>query len=130
MTEHFTPEKVNALLPRLRQWLTRMQTKKQHLGRVQEKLVELAIKAAGDGRLAEQELNATEQEAERLSREIDKLLEQIKALGCEVKDIDRGLVDFPARREGKRIYLCWQLGEEKVAFWHDVRSGFADRQPL
>jgi len=130
MSEHFTPEKANILLPRLRQWLTRMQANKQRLDRVQEKLVELGIKAAGDGRLAEQELNAAEQEAERLSREIDKLLEQIHALGCELKDVDRGLIDFPARREGRRIYLCWQLGEEKVAFWHDVQSGFAGRQPL
>lgn len=130
MSEHFTPEKANSLLPRLRQWLTRMQADKQRLERVQEKLVELGIKAAGDGRLAEQELNAAEQEAERLSREIDKLLEQIHALGCKVKDVDRGLIDFPARREGQRIYLCWQLGEEKVAFWHDVQSGFAGRQPL
>ncbi len=130
MTEHFTPEKANTLLPRLRRWLTRLQARKQHLGQAQEKLVELAIKAAGDGRLAEQELNDTEREAQALSQEIDKLLEQISALGCEVKDIDKGLVDFPARREGRRVYLCWQLGEDKIAFWHDVRSGFDGRQPL
>jgi hypothetical protein len=130
MTEHFTPEKVNALLPRLGRWLTDIQAKKQHLGQVQKKLVELAITAAGDGRLAEEELNSAEREAERLSKETDKLLEQIRALGCEVKDIDRGIIDFPARRQGQRVYLCWQLGEEKVAFWHDLRSGFAGRQPL
>ncbi len=130
MTEHFTPEKVNVLLPRLRRWLTDIQNKKQQLDEIQKKLVEFALKAAGDGSLAEGELNTAEREAERVSKEIDKRLEQIRALGCEVKDIGRGIVDFPARREGQRVYLCWQLGEEKVAFWHDRRSGFADRQPL
>lgn len=130
MPEHFTPEKANALLPRLRQLLPHMQARKRQLDQVQRKLVDLAIRAAGDGRLAEKELKSAEQQAERLSGEIDKMLEQIHALGCQVKDINEGIVDFPARHEGQRVYLCWQLGEEKVAFWHDIESGFAGRQPL
>ncbi len=130
MSEHFTPEKANSLLPRLRGWLTEIQAKKQRLSSVQEKLVELAVKASGDGSLAEEELKGAEQEAEALSQDVDKLLEQIGALGCEVKDIDEGLIDFPSRREGQRVYLCWRLGEDRVAFWHDPHSGFAGRQPL
>jgi hypothetical protein len=130
MPEHFTPEKANALLPRLRQLLPHMQARKRQLDQVQKKLVDLAIRAAGDGHLAEKELKSAEEQAERLSGEIDKMLEQIHALGCQVKDINQGIVDFPARHEGRRVYLCWKLGEEKVAFWHDIESGFTDRQPL
>jgi hypothetical protein len=130
MARYFTLAEANSLLPRLRQWLTRMQAKKRRLDQVQEKLVELAIKAAGNGRLVEKELNAVEQEAERLAREVDKWVERISALGCEVKDVERGLVDFLARREGREVYLCWQLGEEEVAFWHELQGGFASRQPL
>ncbi len=130
MARYFTLAEANSLLPRLRQWLTRMQAKKRRLDQVQEKLVELAIKAAGNGRLVEKELNAAEQEAERLAREVDKWVERISALGCEVKDVERGLVDFLARREGREVYLCWQLGEEEVAFWHELQGGFASRQPL
>jgi len=130
MARYFTLAEANSLLPRLRQWLTRMQAKKHRLDQVQEKLVELAIKAAGNGRLVEKELNAAEQEAERLAREVDKWVERISALGCEVKDVERGLVDFLARREGREVYLCWQLGEEEVAFWHELQGGFASRQPL
>ena len=47
-----------------------------------------------------------------------------------VKDFDTGLVDFPSVREGEDVLLCWQLGEDEVAFWHPVDSGFADRRPL
>ncbi|MDP2949590.1 MAG: DUF2203 domain-containing protein [Chloroflexota bacterium] len=130
MARYFTLAEANALLPRLRQWLTRMQAKKRRLDQVQEKLVELAIKAAGNGRLVEKDLHAAEQEAERLAREIDKWVERISALGCEVKDVERGLIDFLARREGREVYLCWQLGEEEVAFWHELQDGFDGRQPL
>ena len=101
MPEHFTPEKANALLPRLRQLLPHMQARKRQLDQVQKKLVDLAIRAAGDGHLAERELKSAEQQAERLSGEIDKMLEQIRALGCQVKDINQGIVDFPdATRAG------------------------------
>jgi len=130
MARYFTVAEANSLLPRLRQWLTRMQAKKRRLDQVREKLVELAIKAAGNGRLVEKELNAAEQEAGRLAGEIDKWMERISALGCEVKDLDRGLIDFLARRQGREVYLCWQLGEEEVAFWHELQAGFAGRQPL
>jgi hypothetical protein len=47
-----------------------------------------------------------------------------------VRDIERGLVDFPATREGQKIFLCWRLGEDSVAFWHGTNQGFAGRQPL
>lgn len=57
-------------------------------------------------------------------------LEQIRALGGEVKDLDMGLVDFPGRREGEDILLCWRLGEKRIEYWHAVDGGFANRRPL
>ena len=51
-------------------------------------------------------------------------------LGIVVRDIDRGLIDFPAIVDGREVYLCWQLGEDEIAFWHDLESGFGGRQPL
>jgi len=47
-----------------------------------------------------------------------------------VRDVDQGLIDFPGRRDGREIYLCWRLGEESVDFWHDKETGFPGRQPL
>jgi hypothetical protein len=57
--------------------------------------------------------------------------ERLEELGVIVKDADRGLVDFPALREnGEEVLLCWQVGEEEIAFWHGVEEGFAGRKPL
>ena len=57
-------------------------------------------------------------------------MEAIHALGCELKHVDQGLIDFPALREGREVYLCWRLGEPTIGWWHDLDTGFAGRQPL
>lgn len=56
--------------------------------------------------------------------------EQIQEIGCLVKDLDIGLIDFPTRYRGREVYLCWKLGETGIAFWHDVEDGFAGRKPI
>lgn len=58
------------------------------------------------------------------------LINQIKELGVVLKDIDKGLCDFPYMRQGKIVYLCWQFGEEAIGYWHDIETGFAGREPL
>ncbi len=64
-----------------------------------------------------------------LAREIEALLGEIAQLGAEVKDPDRGLIDFRGRYRGREVYLCWQLGEgSRIAFWHDLDAGFAGRK--
>ena len=63
--------------------------------------------------------------------EIGKITTEIHALGIELKDYTRGLIDFPSMREGRVVLLCWQLGEgNKIEWWHDAEAGFAGRQPL
>ena len=61
---------------------------------------------------------------------IEKLLAQIRAYGCEVKDLNGGLVDFLAKRDGRDIYLCWRYGEPQIAFYHELHTGFGGRRPL
>ena len=57
-------------------------------------------------------------------------LARIEEWGIVVRDLDQGLCDFPSEREGRVVYLCWLVGEERIAWWHDVHAGFAGRQPL
>ena len=57
-------------------------------------------------------------------------IERVRDLGGEVKDVETGLVDFPGRRGGEEILLCWRLGEKKLGFWHPVDGGFASRRPV
>jgi hypothetical protein len=67
-----------------------------------------------------------EQEARALAAAIDEIVEH----GAEVKDIDEGLIDFPALRRGETVLLCWRLGEDEIRHWHTVEEGFAGRREL
>jgi hypothetical protein len=62
--------------------------------------------------------------------EVRRLLLALEEASIVVRDIDRGLIDFPAILDGREVYLCWELGEDEVGFWHDLESGYRGRQPL
>ncbi len=59
-----------------------------------------------------------------------RLMGQVRDMGVVVKDLDKGLCDFPYLREDRVVYLCWHLGEESIGFWHDRETGFSSREPL
>jgi hypothetical protein len=69
-------------------------------------------------------------EIEREARELARLVDEIAEHGAEVKDLDEGLIDFPALRQGETVLLCWKLGEDEIRYWHRVEDGFAGRRPL
>ena len=69
---------------------------------------------------------AVEREARSLARTVDEIAEH----GAEVKDIDKGLIDFPALHRGETVLLCWKLGEDEIRYWHPVEDGFAGRRPV
>jgi hypothetical protein len=58
------------------------------------------------------------------------LMYRIEGMGCEVKGIREGLVDFPSLREGREVYLCWRMPEKEILFWHDLNTGFSGRKPI
>ena len=69
-------------------------------------------------------------EYHKLSYEFYKELENLEKTGCVLKDLELGLVDFYCRFEGRDIFLCWKLGEEKIKAWHETDAGFAGRTPI
>lgn len=73
---------------------------------------------------------ALEQEVLALAREIDGYQRELEELGIQLKDRRLGLVDFPSEMAGRRVLLCWRLGEPEVQFWHEADAGYAARQPL
>ena len=75
-------------------------------------------------------LERVDREAGLLRHELIKLDEELKRVGCVLKDWVEGLVDFPARYQGRPVWLCWRLGEPQVAYWHELQAGFAGRQPV
>jgi hypothetical protein len=62
--------------------------------------------------------------------ELSRALGELEAVGIVLRDVDRGLIDFPALRDGEEVYLCWLLDEDEIRFWHEPDAGFAGRQPL
>ncbi|MCH7739975.1 MAG: DUF2203 domain-containing protein [Chloroflexi bacterium] len=58
------------------------------------------------------------------------VLDEFEARGIPVRDVDSGLIDFPGERDGKKVWLCWRMGEPEVGFWHETNTGFTGRQPL
>jgi hypothetical protein len=81
-------------------------------------------KAAGNG--GSKAASEVEREFERL----DGIVHSIQELGAVVKDMNTGLIDFPALREGREVYLCWRFGEAEILYWHETDAGFSGRQAL
>jgi len=122
----FTVEEANALLPRVRNLVARIQGAHKSLSRFREEVRKAAEAAEKGGGGIPQGV----QYAVVLS-ELSQQLTELEALGVQLKDFERGLVDFPSLRDGRVVLLCWQLGEgDEVEWWHDVDAGFAGRTPL
>jgi hypothetical protein len=62
--------------------------------------------------------------------QLDTQLRRIQELGVQIKDFDRGLVDFPHLRDGREVFLCWELDEDDIDFWHELDAGYAGRERL
>lgn len=88
-----------------------------------------AIGGNGGG-YAASDLNAAQAELEQLSERVGACVAELEARGVTVKDLDLGLLDFPARHGGREIELCWHVGEPEVAFWHELGAGYAGRKPI
>ncbi|MFQ5882251.1 MAG: DUF2203 domain-containing protein [Candidatus Methylomirabilales bacterium] len=128
---YFTVKEANALLPELRVILELLQARRRELEEQQRALETIRRQAAGNGyRLAGQEFLRLKREAEFILEECNTAVKKIEALGCLLKDVRLGLIDFPSLREGREIFLCWKPDEAEVAYWHGLTEGFAGRKPI
>jgi len=127
----FTLEQAEALLPQVREELLAMQQLKRQVDQLRDELGHVVEKATGNGHVkSEDRVARTRRHAERLVEELNERLARINAWGVELKGLDEGLLDFPSDREGRVVYLCWRLGEDRIEWWHELDTGFAGRQPL
>ncbi|HEY3541275.1 MAG TPA: DUF2203 domain-containing protein [Gaiellaceae bacterium] len=128
---HFTPEEANAALAHVRPLVERMVAqRREHLGALErQEELEGRIRGNGGG-IPPATLAETAAEVDRLARELAQTVDAIGEHGAEVKDLDEGLIDFPALRRGETVLLCWQLGEDEIRYWHTVEDGFGGRQEL
>ncbi len=126
----FTVVEANALIPRLEELFGRLDRLREQAQPSRERLLQLEQMARANGADHTEEARQLRLRIEELASQMNAVLQEIASLGCEVKDVDEGLVDFPHRREGRIVYLCWKRGEDRIRFWHELTTGFAGRQPL
>jgi hypothetical protein len=130
MPRRFSREEADALLPEIAPLLMQVRDLKHKHDAAQRTVAELQSRLKTNGQGLDVELSRASQQMQATAAAVNQLIERVNGLGAEVKDLDLGLVDFRAERDGREIYLCWKLGEERVSFWHELHTGYAARQPL
>ncbi|HJX46561.1 MAG TPA: DUF2203 domain-containing protein [Gaiellaceae bacterium] len=128
---YFTPEEANAALAEVAPLVERMVAhRRAHVEALtrQEEL-EGRIRGNGGG-IPPATLAAAAGEVESEARELARVIDEIVDRGAQVKDIDEGLIDFPAVSGGETVLLCWKLGEDEIRYWHTLEDGFAGRREL
>lgn len=123
----FTVDHANRTLPLVRRIVEDIV--RQH--RVwQEKIVELDLLISAQSDQPNARAAALEREILAVAAEIDGFEAELAQVGVQLKDRRIGLVDYPSDMDGRRVLLCWRLGEPAVQYWHEVNAGYASRQPL
>jgi hypothetical protein len=120
---HYTRAEADALLPEVRQWLERLRgltTLLEHAQRGIPTALENGRDLGGD------QVNR----CLRLLAETREVFQEFRSREIQIKDLDRGLLDFPAILDGREVFLCWEEGEPGVEYWHELDAGYAGRSPL
>jgi hypothetical protein len=121
--KHYTREEARALLPQVRQWLEELARRREVIGKLEQRMVAMFEQGADLG-------GPTVNEWVRTMADLQETLLEFQRREILLKDIERGLVDFPAFVAGKEVFLCWEKDEDDIEFWHDIDSGYAGRERL
>jgi hypothetical protein len=129
---YFTPDEVEALIPKLAGLVERLQAAHAGVQGMRERLEgeKRRLTLAGGGVLDRAQWRADSARLESATREAQAALDQIHAMGGVPKDVGLGLVDFPHLRDGHVVNLCWKPGETRVRWWHGLDEGYTARKPL
>jgi hypothetical protein len=120
---HYTREEARALLPKIRKWLKQLLRLRNELEKYDREIADLMAPGRDlGGRVVNEWIKAL--------AELKAVLMEFHRREIQIKDLERGLIDFPAIREDKEVFLCWEQEEDDVEFWHDLDSGYAGREKL
>lgn len=130
--KYFTLREAEELLPYIRPHLEEACDQKRNLDRLEEELSRASaeIMVLGGSIPPRDKLAQTRLERNQFAGQLKESVSKIIETGCLIKDLEVGLVDFPALLRGEEIYLCWKLGERHIEFWHGIEEGFAGRKPI
>jgi hypothetical protein len=130
--KYFNRHEAEELLPLVAHCLAQAREEKNRIEGLDRELMQATarIMVLGGSLPPHAKLVATKAEREQAAAQLQEALARIEQTGCLVKDLDEGLVDFPSFLAGEEVYLCWKLGEERIAYWHGMEEDFAGRKPL
>jgi hypothetical protein len=131
MSTFFDIDGANAALEEIGPLLATLADQRAELIRLRDRTLAAHASAVGGGP------DLDPGEAQRIHLRMQGIVDQMAAavaridsLGIALRDIERGLIDFPALVSGRQVWLCWELGEERIEFWHELETGFGSRRPL
>ena len=124
--KYFTIEEAEEMLPRVERALT----KTIRLNKALDLLSSIEIEVYDDDYDNLRRITKLNKHFHKLSYEFYANIEKIEDIGCIIKDLEIGIIDFYSGFEGREIFLCWKLGEKKIKFWHEVDSGYEGRRPI
>ncbi len=131
MDRYFTLEQAQELVPWLAETFREIAPVREQLASLTQEIDDLEARMRSNGGVkANERMVDARRELQGASELVAERVEAVTARGIVVRDVMRGLVDFPSLRERREVYLCWIEGETEIAFWHEVDTGFAGRQPL
>ena len=123
----YTVDEANALSPQVRAILLQLAVEQRRLEAAHAEM-HRSLGEDGDPEAASSAARS-ESEVAAITDGIHSLTEHLSALGVQLRDLEMGLVDFPAERDGQPVWLCWRLADPSVAHWHTAQEGFANRKP-
>ena len=132
MSKTFTLHEAQTLLPVVEALLLRAQAAGARAGELETEMQELSQRIFMSGGMHVNVAQAAKRRAEREKalQEARDTLAEMDEIGVQVKDLEKGLLDFPSVMDGRDVLLCWMLGEKEIGFWHTLEDGFAGRKPL
>ena len=127
----FTVVQANRILPTVEEAIRYIRAKAREIIRTQDRIGVLTlIGAETAGSPENRELAEARNRLHALAERYNARLEELEKIGCVVKDLNHGLVDFYARKDDRLVFLCWKLGEKRISFWHELEGGFTGRRPI
>lgn len=132
MTKFFDIDAANEALVEVGPLLATLADQRAELIRLRDRALaaHASASSAGGSEIDEDEAQVIRLRMQGIVDQMAAAVARIDALGITLRDIERGLIDFPALAGGRQVWLCWELGEEDVAFWHELDTGFGSRRPL
>lgn len=119
--KYFTVEEANRALPYIARVVNDVRERYLHAVQVRQRI---------ERSESDQTVDDLRREYEQLMDQLNAFIDELALVGVELKDFERGLIDFPATHDGREICLCWQHGEEQIIAWHEIDAGFAGRQEV